>query len=149
MTEQSSAQDRIVVGVDGSAPSVEALRWAVRQAELTHAAVEAVIAWEYPQFYGYGWAPDNEEFDPEAIARTTLAETIGKAFDGAPPVEIGQRVGQGGAAKTLIDASEGASLLVVGNRGHGGFAGALLGSVAQHCISHATCPTVVIRGTGH
>src|SRR5579875_4007953 len=143
--QESSAQGRIVVGVDGSEPSVRALRWAVRQAQLTGAAVEAVIAWDFPQYYGYGWTPDAEEFDPQKIARTTLAETVEKAFPGEPPVTVVKQVAQGGAAKLLIEASQGAELLVVGSRGHDGFAGALLGSVAQHCISHAASPTVVVR----
>lgn len=50
------------------------------------------------------------------------------------------------AVRALLDASAGAELLVVGNRGHGGFVGALLGSVSQHCLHQATCPVVVVRG---
>jgi nucleotide-binding universal stress UspA family protein len=53
---------------------------------------------------------------------------------------------EGNAAQVLLDASDGADLLVVGSRGHGGFTEALLGSVSQHCVHHAHCPVVVIRG---
>jgi len=53
---------------------------------------------------------------------------------------------QGGAGQVLVDAAEGAELLVVGCRGHGGLAEALLGSVSQHCVHHAPCPVVIIRG---
>ena len=58
---------------------------------------------------------------------------------------ITQKVVEGNAARVLLDASAGADLLVVGSRGHGGFVEALLGSVGQHCVHHATCPVVVIR----
>ena len=54
---------------------------------------------------------------------------------------------EGNAAQVLLDASDGAELLVVGSRGHGGFTEALLGSVGQHCVQHANCPVVVIRGS--
>jgi nucleotide-binding universal stress UspA family protein len=53
---------------------------------------------------------------------------------------------EGNPAQVLLDASAGADLLVVGSRGHGGFASALLGSVSQHCVHHADCPVVIIRG---
>jgi nucleotide-binding universal stress UspA family protein len=59
------------------------------------------------------------------------------------------RVVEGNAAQVLLDASDGADLLVVGSRGHGGFTEALLGSVSQHCVHHARCPVVVIRGEQH
>lgn len=59
------------------------------------------------------------------------------------------RVAEGNPAQVLIDASDGADLLVVGSRGHGGFTEALLGSVSQHCVQHAHCPVVVIRGQEH
>jgi nucleotide-binding universal stress UspA family protein len=52
---------------------------------------------------------------------------------------------QGHPAQVLLDASAGAELLVIGSRGHGGFVGAMLGSVGQHCVHHATCPVVIIR----
>jgi nucleotide-binding universal stress UspA family protein len=103
---------RIVVGVDGSPSSIGALRWAIRQAELTGADVEAVIAWHYPiATGGYGWAPTG----------------MATSFDFNP-------------AQVLLGASDGADLLVVGSRGHGGFTEALLGSVSQHCVHHARCP---------
>ena len=65
------------------------------------------------------------------------------ALDGSPSSI------EGIPAQVLLDASDGADLLVVGSRGHGGFTGALLGSVSQHCVHHAHCPVVVIRAQEH
>jgi len=142
-TQPGEHEHRIVVGVDGSVPSVAALAWAVRQARLTGAAVEAVIAWEFPITYGYP-APVSE-VDWEELAERAVSDAIGQVRSSAGQVEIHTKVVEGNAAQALMDASAGADLLVVGSRGHGGFVEALLGSVGQHCVHHATCPVVVIR----
>jgi nucleotide-binding universal stress UspA family protein len=137
------AGERIVVGVDGSAPSRAALQWAAHQAELTGAAVVAVTAWEYPVFsVGQVLLPPE---DPESIATRMLAETVTSALPDAP-VEIRQQTVGNHPAQALVDAAQGAQLLVVGSRGHGTFSAALLGSVAMACIQHAPCPVVVVRG---
>jgi nucleotide-binding universal stress UspA family protein len=146
--EQRTAP-RIVVGVDGSASSISALRWAARQAGLTGAAVDAVIAWNYPAPVGaYGWATTGLEggFNFKESAEKVLADAIGTACDPANGVPVRARAVEGNPARVLLDASDGADLLVVGSRGHGGFTEALLGSVGQHCVHHARCPVVVIRG---
>ncbi|MFI9272036.1 universal stress protein [Kitasatospora sp. NPDC052896] len=145
MSDKASVP-RIVVGVDGSESSEEALRWAVRQAALVGATVDALIAWDYPRVYGWP-APTVETFDYEENARKVLAETISKAVGPEPPVEISSLSIQGDPATALLDAARGATLLVVGNRGHGGFTGALLGSVSQRCVHHAHCPVVIVRDT--
>ena len=140
---------RIVVGVDGSPSSIGALRWAIGQAELTSAAVEAVIAWHYPiATGGYGWAPTGmaTSIDFKENAGKVLAEAISAACGPGSSVPVHPRVDEGNPAQVLLDASDGAHLLVVGSRGHGGFTEALLGSVSQHCVHHARCPVVVIRG---
>ena len=147
--QENPAGHRIVTGVDGSASSMSALRWAVRQAGLTGAAVDAVIAWNYPASAGgYGWAPTGTEgsFDFQESAEKTLADAVSSAAGPGSAVEVRSLVVQGFPAQVLLDACDGADLLVVGSRGHGGFAGALLGSVSQHCVHHAHCPVVVIRG---
>lgn len=148
---QESSQPRIVVGVDGSPSSVAALRWAVRQAELTGGTVDAVIAWHFPPGTGgYGWAPvgmiDDTNYDE--LAAKTLADAVSSIGPHAG-VSIRQLIVADNPAQALISAAAGADVLVVGCRGHGGFAGALLGSVSQHCVHHAPCPVVVIRGDGH
>jgi nucleotide-binding universal stress UspA family protein len=149
MSEGDGAVPRIVAGVDGSRSSVMALRWAIRQARLTGAVVEAVIAWQYPaSTAGYAWAPMMMPgvIDYEEISEKTVAEAISSAANAGSDVKISTIVREGNAAEALIDAAAHADLLVVGSRGHGGFTGALLGSVSQHCVQHAPCPVVVIRG---
>jgi nucleotide-binding universal stress UspA family protein len=142
-------KNRIVVGVDGSAAADAALRWAVRQAELTSGSVDAVITWEYPaSMAGYGMAPvpDYDDSAFREIAEKTLTEAVSNVVDPASEVRVRLQVVEGNAAEMLLTAARGAGLLVVGSRGHGGFAGALLGSVSQHCVHHAHCPVVVTRG---
>lgn len=149
MAEQQNERERVVVGVDGSEGSKHALNWAMRQAELTGGRVEAVTAWDVPQFHGsLGWLPpsSSEEAVLEARARDALVAAVEASVAARPAVEVRTVVRYGSAAGVLLNASRGASLLAVGSRGLGGFAGLLLGSVAQHCVQHATCPVLVIRG---
>ncbi len=150
MNEPNSPKRCIVVGVDGSDQSKGALRWALRQAELTGAAVLAVIAWHYPAMAGgYAWAPVSamDATDFGEIAAKTLAEVIADEADPASGVQVSTSVVEGNAAQVLLEAAKGAELLVVGSRGHGGFTGALLGSVSQHCAHLSPCPIVIVRGT--
>src|SRR5450631_769816 len=133
---------RIVAGVDGSPSSVSALRWAIRQAGLTGASVDAVIAWHYPDMAasgGYGMAVGGFEpaYDFREIAEKTVADAISNALDPDSDVRVHARVAEGNPARVLLDAAGGAELMVVGSRGHGGFTEALLGSVSQHCVQHA------------
>jgi nucleotide-binding universal stress UspA family protein len=132
--------------------SISALRWAIRQARLTCTSVKAVIAWHYPAAAagaGHGMALGGvEASDFRAIAEQTVADAIGRALDSASGVRVLASVVEGSSARVLLDASAGADLLVVGSRGHGGFTEALLGSVSQHCVHHASCPVVVICGQG-
>ena len=152
MTEEPSGGDtpRIVVGVDGSPSSERALRWALRQAKLTGATVEAVIAWHFPFISGgYTWPPTGimvSATDFRKIAERMLADTVSRAAGGDLRAPVTQKVLEGDAAAVLIRESADADLLVVGSRGHGGLAEAMLGSVGQHCVHHAACPVVIIRG---
>ena len=140
----SNDKKRIVVGVDGSAPSTDALRWALGQARLSGAVVEAVLAWHVPATDG--WAPvfDLVE-DLTKASERTLADTIAQVAGDGGPVTVEQRVVGGEPAQVLLAAAKGADLLVVGSRGHGAVIGALLGSVSQYCVHHAPCPVVVVR----
>jgi nucleotide-binding universal stress UspA family protein len=138
---------RIVVGVDGSAVSVRAMRWALGQAEATGAVVEAVIAWNIPTGYGVGPTVIDGE-DVAGIAEQSLAAAVDEASAAHPGVSAQRWVLRGDPAAVLVDQAKDADLLVVGSHGHGSFAGALLGSVSQHCVQHAACPVVVVRATG-
>ncbi|MCH7232863.1 universal stress protein [Glycomyces sp. L485] len=141
---------RIVVGVDGSPSSIRALEWALDQAELTGASVQAVYAWELPSTWGAKVPvyPGSEIAEETEVAEAKLAQAIGEATTGRKQVEVSQRVARGHPAEVLIEAAKAADLMVMGNRGHGGFTGALLGSVTQHCVHHAVCPVVVVRAAG-
>jgi nucleotide-binding universal stress UspA family protein len=140
----SKEQPRIVVGVDGFESSKAALRWAIRQAELTGAVVEAVTAWQIPAGTGWVPTPDMPDFQEDAFA--VLSEALTEVCTVAPEVQVCPRVVEGRAGQVLVDAAEGADLLVLGSRGHGGLAEALLGSVGQYCVHHAPCPVVIMRG---
>lgn len=136
--------ERIVVGFDGSPSSKAALRWALKLAKATGAEIEAVHAWQHPISFGTPVALLPGE-DIAAEAGTALATAIGDATSGDSDVTVRRRVVLGDPASVLLGQAENADLLVVGNRGYGGFARSLLGSVSQHCIHHATCPVVVVR----
>lgn len=145
MAQPGRRQGRIVVGVDGSAPSLRALRWALGQAAVTGAVVEAVHAWEVPPSFGMPPAVLPGE-DLAAAAEQELATAINRASSEKGQVPVERRVVRGHPAAVLLAQAENADLLVVGSHGHGGFVGALIGSVSQHCVQHATCPVVVVRG---
>jgi nucleotide-binding universal stress UspA family protein len=136
---------RIVVGVDGSAHSEEALRWAVGQARLSGGTVEAVISWSIPVDFGLGGAGVLVSYDWEGVAAASLRDTVARALDPADADRVSQQVVMGHPATVLLDASVDADLLVVGSRGRGGFKGMLLGSTSQHVIARAACPVVVVR----
>ena len=147
-TDGGTAGGRIVVGVDGSDSSKAALEWALRQAVLTGAAVEAVVAWHFPNFVGgMPYAPIAVMDLPNyaELAAEVLDEVLRTTVPPDSRVKVSSIVREGNAAQVLIDIAEDADLLVVGSRGHGGFAEALLGSVSQHCVHHARCPVVIIR----
>ena len=135
----------IVVGVDGSESSMDALRWAADQAALAHAPLEVVSAWSWPSAWGREptWPPG---FDPEEQTRTQLAEVVDSVLGTRHEHDLRQVVVEGHAAEVLVTAGEGAALLVVGRRGHGAFKDIFMGSVSMHCVAHASCPVVVIHG---
>jgi nucleotide-binding universal stress UspA family protein len=141
---------RIVVGVDGSEHSIEGLSWALEEARARQWDVEAVITWTMPVMadaYG-GGAMAAIDFGAVAdAARQTLEAAVTSACPGPDErAAITRTVVEGSAGHVLVEASRHADLLVVGSRGHGGFAGLLLGSVSSQCVHHAHCPVTVVRG---
>lgn len=140
---------RIVAGVDGSPASLAALRWAVQQAEGTGGIVDAVIAWQIPTtLTGYGWSPLTIAECSEFVetATKTVHEAVSDVTGPQGNPRAHTQVVEGNPAQVLMDASEGADLLVLGTRGHGWFTETLLGSVSQDFVHQAHCPVVVMRG---
>ncbi len=148
MTTESTGQQLVVVGVDGSKESVAALAWAARYAAATGARVRAILAWHYPGAVGgppIEVAPDSVHHQTEEQEKQTLNEALTKAYGGPAPAGVEATLGYGHAAQVLVEASKEADLLVVGSRGHREFAGMLIGSVSLHCVTGAACPVVVVR----
>ncbi|WP_258348953.1 universal stress protein [Saccharopolyspora gregorii] len=136
--------DRILVGVDGSRGSRAALRWALRYADRAGGEITALIASGIPAMIDIAMPMPGEGAAEHAAAvlRQAVAETRASADDGR---HVRRLVVEDHGAPALLAEAASADLLVVGHRGRGGFAGALLGSVAQHCVRHAPCPVVVVR----
>jgi nucleotide-binding universal stress UspA family protein len=141
MSENQKLRHLIVVGMDGSPHAMKALSWAATQARLTGWHLELVAAWEEPAPYGMPLALAG--VDLEANARELIDKAA--ADIDLPADRLHSRVVYGPPARMLVDMSADADLLVVGSRGHGGFAGMLLGSVSSYCVHHAKCPVVVVR----
>jgi nucleotide-binding universal stress UspA family protein len=135
---------RVVVGVDGSEPARRALLWAADEARRRDAALEIVYCWHPGTGLALGLpalAPDRESL--EASAHAVVAAAV-RAVEGRSPHAEAILV-DAPAAATLVGASAGADLVVVGTRGHGGFPGLLLGSVSTHVVHHARCPAVIVH----
>ncbi len=144
--EQARRAGRIVVGIDGSTSSLDALDWAARQADLTGSTLEIVMTWRWPS--SYGWAvPVPDDFDPEEDVRAALEAAVERVRSEHPGLDLDPRVVSGHPAPVLVEASKGADLLVVGSRGHGEFVGMLIGSVSEYCATNAHCPVLVHRPT--
>ena len=141
--------ETIVVGVDGSKGGREALTYATREAGLRKARLRIVSAWEIPPaVYAGGLAPalDQETIDGFGDgAKQLVQEAIAQAKELEPDVESEGRVAEGQAADVLLLEAKQADLIVVGNRGLGGFSSLLLGSVSHQVVQHAPCPVTVVR----
>lgn len=135
-------QGLIVVGVDGSQESREALLWAAGQAKLSGASLDVVAAWTFPETWGWSIAALND-VDPEADTRRMLEVTVKEVLGSEADAHL--KIVEGRPAPVLLRAAEDAELLVVGSRGRGAFAGLVLGSVSEHCLHHASCPVVVVH----
>lgn len=134
---------RIVVGVDGSDHSIKAVRAGADLAKALGLSLHAIAAWQWP-IAGSEFAAA-VTWNPEEDALTILKEVTGTVFGDAVPDWFTSEAVKGSAAQTLIDASENARFVVVGSRGHGGFAGMLLGSVSNAVAAHAKCNVLVVH----
>ena len=144
------AERRIVVGVEGSGYAREALIWAIEEAHHREAVVEVVTCFSptyvpaapdlgYVPLDSFDLATEGEKMQGEGIEAALAATEFGDE------VEIRRRLKKGRPADTLMAAAAGATMLVVGNRGRGGFAGLRLGSVSQAIAHHSPCPLVIVR----
>ena len=146
----------IVVGVDGSDASREALRWAAEEARLRSTSLVAVYAWSFipPQPIGdpgmlavpAGDLPGQLDAESEA-AQAALDGAVADALGGGSGVEIDRRLVEGDPGDVLVTESEAADLVVVGSHGRSGIRAALLGSVSRHVVNHASCPVVVVKAS--
>lgn len=142
---------KIVVGIDGSDASKNALRWAVDEGRLRDARVVALHAWEtplpspdatpVPQLDLAALVTQTHEAALELVTSVVEEVAGGDQSQSVTPVAV-----EGAAASALIEAARDADLLVVGSRGLGGFGALLLGSVSQECAHHAPCPVLIHRG---
>jgi nucleotide-binding universal stress UspA family protein len=146
----------IVVGVDGSPVSLDALAWAVDEARLRAARLRVVNAWTVPlsielpepAVLGRPLVAEPMLEDVAGALEASAVELLARVTEGIDGVELVTEAIEGAPAHVLVQAAADADLLVVGNRGRGGFKGLLLGSVSQQCAQHATCPVVIVRGGG-
>jgi nucleotide-binding universal stress UspA family protein len=141
----------VIVGVDGSANSIAALKWAARYAQSTDCIVEALYVWSYP-ITAIAPAPIGGAAAPADLMHQAAVEALAGFIAEAhlpDDVHVAQLVREGSASKVLIDHAKDteAEIIVVGARGHGGFAGLLLGSVANAVINHTPCPVAVVPAT--
>lgn len=139
----------IVAGVDGSESSRAALHWAHQEASHHGASLTVVSTWHTPTLPmspPYGSVTEKGYADvPRTGALALLEGLVADLEERTPAVDVTSAVEEGHPAEVLIERSKECDLLVVGSRGHGGFAGMLLGSVSQHLVAHAHCPVVVVR----
>lgn len=147
------ATGAVVVGVDGSPGSTAALAYALEEAGRRGARLRVVVAAQVPEYwamaYGMTAPPPISEIvaGAEAAGHQEVDEVLAARPDLASRVPVTVEARAGAAAQVLLDASEGAEVLVIGHRGRGAVRSALLGSVGLHCVLHASCPVTIVRAT--
>ena len=137
---------KVVVGVDGSASSLRALRWAADQARLMGSPLEVITAWTFPDHPAPLDVPVHLENLDHLIdeARSKLDHIIDDVIPASQRARVSARVIKGDAARVLLDEAEGAALLVVGTRGRREMERLLLGSVSDRCVKQSRCPVTVV-----
>ena len=141
---QDHPTDAVVVGYDGSDAADGAVDWAAVQAVRVGGRLDIVTAWEYPTSWG-NVIPLPSDFDPAADAKAMLDPVVERLRATHPGLAVHAHIVEGHPSEVLVESSRHAALLVVASRGHGSFSGMVLGSVSQHCVTHAACPVVVFR----
>lgn len=140
-------EDIVVVAVDGSAASHNAVRWAANTANKRGIPLRLASSYTMPQFlYAEGMVPPQELFDDlqsETMEKIDEARAI--AHEVAPELKIGHTIAEGSPIDMLLDMSRDVTMIVMGSRGLGGLSGMVMGSVSAAVVSHASCPVVVVR----
>jgi nucleotide-binding universal stress UspA family protein len=142
MNAERETKPRIIVGVDGSQPSIDALRSAARLAAALERPLEAISVWVYPPVFE---ANPPVQWELKEDAQRTVDSAGAAVFGAETPAWFTATTRRGSPARVLIEESAGAEMLVLGSRGHGGFVGMLLGSVSTACVQHAQCPVMIVR----
>ena len=141
--------ETIVVGVDGSQCARAALEFAAREAALREARLRIICAWEIPPaVFAGGFAPGLDQPTLDGFrdgAETVVREAVAAAQQLQSTIACEGKAVQGQPAEVLLQEAREADLIVVGNRGHGGFASLLLGSISHQVVHHASCPVTVVR----
>ncbi|GAA2208082.1 universal stress protein [Nonomuraea monospora] len=134
----------IVLGYDGSDFSVQALDWALDEAELRKLPLTLAHAWQWP----YGKAEEDAKAHLRKAAEHVLWHGADCARHTSSGVDVSTDLHEGPAAERLVELSHDAALVVVGSRGLSTLSRAVMGSVARHVAAHAYCPVIVVRGPG-
>lgn len=146
-----TAENIVVVAVDGSEASQNAVRWAANTANKRGVPLRLAASYTMPQFlYAEGMVPPQELFDElqsETMDMIEAARVI--AHEVAPDIKIGYVIAEGSPIDMLLDMSSDVTMIVMGSRGLGGLSGMVMGSVSAAVVSHADCPVVVVRSDNH
>ncbi|GAA1753135.1 universal stress protein [Kocuria aegyptia] len=140
---EAPSQQPVLVGIDGSDSSKEALRTADRIARSLGVPLVALMFWQGPPVYE-GWETV-DPYKPPAGSEEQLRSTLADVFGADVPGHVRAELLHGRPAARLVEESGDALMLVLGRRGHGGLRGSALGSVSNACIAHAHCPVLVVR----
>lgn len=146
-----TAENIVVVAVDGSEASQNAVRWAANSANKRGVPLRLAASYTMPQFlYAEGMVPPQELFDElqsETMDMIEAARVV--AHEVAPDIKIGYVIAEGSPIDMLLDMSSDVTMIVMGSRGLGGLSGMVMGSVSAAVVSHADCPVVVVRSDNH
>lgn len=140
-------EDIVVVAVDGSPASRNAVRWAANTANKRGIPLRLASSYTMPQFlYAEGMVPPQELFDDlQSETMEKIDEARAVAHEVAPDIKIGHTIAEGSPIDMLLDMAHDVTMIVMGSRGLGGLSGMVMGSVSAAVVSHASCPVVVVR----
>ncbi|RRO18346.1 universal stress protein [Saccharopolyspora rhizosphaerae] len=133
----------VVVGVDGSEESVHALRWAADHVRQVGGILHVITIWHQPVQFGYHLTDSDAQLQKQG--QQALDRALDRVKPEFPNVDFRPKLLRGHPVDEFVKLSEQADLLVVGGKGHGAFAGMLLGSIAVKIVHHARCPVTVVR----